>query len=245
MILSATRKPHKLTEYAGLVLRDGPVVYYRMDDTAGTQVTDLSPNRLHGTINGGVTRAQPGATHDGNFAMAFDGNSGYINVPLTSTTNIPSTAPMTIEAWVYPFSYNARSAPSGQSGWCIAATNGTGNNQGWSWGLDGNGGLWWWPAPYADVRYQSQVVALRQWSHIVLVSTGSQVSFYVNGRQIASAGNSGQGASNERFWVGGCGWVNGWTYGLIDEFALYARALTAQQVMDHYNAGRMGARRIN
>jgi hypothetical protein len=86
--------------YADLVRRDGASAYWRLGETSGLTAFD-SIGTAHGTISGGVMLNQAGPLGDGNRAMAFDGASGRIAVPVGAYSAF-GTQPFSLEAWVNP-----------------------------------------------------------------------------------------------------------------------------------------------
>ncbi len=73
------------SNYASAIVSLGPTAYWRLNESSGTTAFDYSGG-YNGTIAGGVTLAQPGATYPGlnagNTAYVFDGSSGVVNTPL-------------------------------------------------------------------------------------------------------------------------------------------------------------------
>src|SRR5690348_5065061 len=67
--------------YSATVLADHPVAYWRMDDTTGSTMADISGNANNGRYAGIYTLGQPGAiAGGGSTAVAFDGQSGAASV---------------------------------------------------------------------------------------------------------------------------------------------------------------------
>lgn len=82
---------------------DGPVAYWRLGESSGTNAADSSGNGLNGTYTGGVTLGQPGAlVDDANTAVAFNGSTGYVTVGAPAALKM--TTQFSVEAWVYPTS---------------------------------------------------------------------------------------------------------------------------------------------
>ena len=98
------------SSYSGTVLSmvgtgptQGLVSFWQLDDTSGTKALD-SADSHHGTYQGGFTLGavgllDSGASDSGNKAARFDGNSGCVTVPIK--TNL-SSASFTVEALVQP-----------------------------------------------------------------------------------------------------------------------------------------------
>lgn len=244
MILSAERRPFKTTEYAGIILNDKPVAYYRLDETSGTIAHDISGNGNNGTITGGVTLGQPGAIADGDTAMKFNGSSGYIGTSYVQT----SVTSYSIEAWVSTTDAPTGSVPivsdrgsgSGLS-LTLAMPFGSGGNV--AFGCDSNGifiGLQS-SGEYNDGKWH-HVVGTWDGQSDVAVSS-SQFSLYVDGVEASAIDDNIGSATAPLSGLGGTQIaysVWGYFNGLIDEVAIYNYALTAEQVQEHYNAGKTG-----
>jgi len=96
--------------------------------------------------------------------------------------------------------------------------NGTGGNLGW----DITGGT----------------STLNQWSHVVVVWSGSSASLFVNGQAITTT-NTGNGVYNpnttESFYLGALIAGGSPSTGYVDEVAYYPTALTGTQIENHYD----------
>lgn len=94
-IASPFKKNSKLT-YAQTVLQDGPVGYWRLQETSGTTAEDSSGNGNPGTYTGGFTLGQTGpfGTETG---VLFNGSTGYVTVP--SNSKLQLTSPFSLEMW--------------------------------------------------------------------------------------------------------------------------------------------------
>jgi hypothetical protein len=85
--------------YAQSVLEDDPVAYWRLGEGTGTAL-DRSSNGNAGTYVGGTS-----STEGISGATRFDGSSGYVRVPDSSTLNQPTNG-ITLEAWISPSAGN-------------------------------------------------------------------------------------------------------------------------------------------
>ena len=86
--------------YASNVLADSPASYWRLGERSGTVAAD-SAGSNPGTIKSGVTLGQPGAiTADTDTAMGFNGSTGYVSVPNSSSLNF--SGDFSLEAWALP-----------------------------------------------------------------------------------------------------------------------------------------------
>jgi hypothetical protein len=88
------------TNYDQAVLCDGPVGFWAMNLSTGTQEADLTGKGSNGTYKG--PRPTLAALPNGDQAANFNGSSNYLTVPSTAAFSIPSTGSLTWEAWIRP-----------------------------------------------------------------------------------------------------------------------------------------------
>jgi hypothetical protein len=226
------------TSYQTTVLGDSPSLYWRLG-TSGT--TDLSGNGRNGTAQGGVTigGATGAIAGDADAATDFDGSSDYVSS--TYKPFINSTT-RTFEGWAWRDSSAATSTlfgggqtttgqearlyiTSGSNDVNFQANHFAGTTQTWAAAWPGTG----------------------QWVHWVLIfnESADTAELFINGVSqtskaattpfITVAGNFELGTHIE-----GAG---GWWDGKLDEVAVYESALSAAQILEHYEAGVNGAGR--
>ena len=252
--------------YPAAVLADTPVAYYRLNE-AGPLLADIATNSGSLGVVGNATNF-PGAGHhaagaivgDPDTAMTFsaiDTNSTDGGVP----TIIPYNAALnpngsfTVEAWLRPTingNGNAQSPffnrdPADTSpnrfgwdffqrdasvGWNFRMFNGIGHDR----VFDVTGG------PYT----------VGQWCHLVAVYDASvpSATLYLNGAQVAAETTPQEGSFNPNpsFPMSIGSYSDGSQnpfIGDIDEFAVYGSALTAGQVLTHYQNGTNAARSVS
>src|SRR5256714_1109567 len=87
--------PAAAKTYTATVLADHPVAYWRMDETTGSTMADMSGNANNGHYVGIYTLGQPGALAGG--AVAFDGQSGAASVMNSPSLQVNT---VTIEMWI-------------------------------------------------------------------------------------------------------------------------------------------------
>jgi hypothetical protein len=89
--------------YEANVLADGPIAYWRLDETIGTTAENLGSigNDVDGTYEMGVTQGVTGlVSSDPNLAAQFDGLDDYVDIPDDEDLNLgPSRPQRTIELW--------------------------------------------------------------------------------------------------------------------------------------------------
>jgi hypothetical protein len=88
------------TNYDQTVLCDGPVGFWAMNMSSGTQEADLSGNGSTGSYKGPAPTLV--AMPNGDQAADFNGSSNYLTVPSKAAFSIPTTGNLTWEAWIRP-----------------------------------------------------------------------------------------------------------------------------------------------
>jgi hypothetical protein len=229
--------PSDLLTYPALVLRDGPMAYWRLGEAAGSgTVADSSGNGRTGTVVGGVTLGQAGPLADGNGAASCDG-TGY--VVIADASWFPAAAG-SLEMWVYPNQpvtdawsqkpfFGVRSA--GDVVAFYLALGGTNNYFPGLW----TGGTW--IANGAGPPFPTRPSVFQAWQHVVIVwANGAKPTVYING-QAGLVGN----ADYVSFTPTSLAMATEANLGrkskvVLDEIAIYPVALTLPQLAAHYAA---------
>jgi hypothetical protein len=227
------------TGYSSSVLADAPVAYWRLNEsTTGAAVLDATTNGNNGTYAGGVTLGVTSVpVLEPDTAATFNGSTGYVKVPSSSSLNSPSTA-ISLEAWVKPSaaysepivlkSFTSHVDPYYQYG---LFENGSGIRM----DLTLNGSR-------ISANSSGATLTVGAWNHVVATWDGSTIRFYVNGAAAGSTAASGtlstyatpvDLATYENLRTSGSSYFWG---GDLDEVAVYAKALSAVQVNSHYAA---------
>lgn len=216
--------------YAAAVLADEPVAYWRLGETSGNTAFDSSPNARHGSYQGGALLAQPGAiANDPDGAVRFDASS---LMDAGDIFGFEGSAAFTLEAWIRP-DISQEMIIGGKLHWDEIASA----HEGYLLDLDMQAGgvLKAWRMPSGGF-VQGGSVTLGTFSHVVLTYDGV-LSIYQNGQKLA--GNPASGSiplHSATFRIAdGENWVN--FTGVIDEFAVYDRALEANRILLHYEIG--------
>ncbi|MGS2617901.1 beta-N-acetylglucosaminidase domain-containing protein [Micromonospora sp. LZ34] len=218
--------------YPEFVAGANPTGYWRLGEAAGSETAvDSSASGQDGTYRDG---ARPGA--DGVLADdgAADVSAGYIDVPRSPGTNLKGA--FTLEAWV---KLDQLAPAPGQAiiesydtpavnGYVLRVDNGV--LQAWSLGTPGQG--------YGVVSGRTRLVPNR-WHHVAAVFDGSRLTVYLDGvadGSIATAVVPGSGTASLK--LGGRGDDTFQRLqGDLDEAAVYARALSAAELQEHFFAG--------
>jgi hypothetical protein len=229
--------------YQSIVQGDGPLAYYRLADTlpVDTAVNSGSIGAAGNGIHVGVAHRTTGAiVATGNAAAGYNGSGARTFVPFNATLNPAASKPFTIEAWVMPTIdglgnaqaplFNRHSAGNRQGWVFFQRASGTGfnfrmyNQNGSTQSIDITGG------PYT----------VGAWTHLVAVWDGATATLYVNGANVGSQTAGYVANTDAPFSIGAYGADNPGDNpftGSIDEVAFYTNALTAIQILNHYNNG--------
>ena len=214
----------------------GLVGYWSFDgqyttSTDGTK--DVSNNGNYGQFKNGV---KPVAGVVGQ-ALSFDGVDDYVQVSNSAILNI--TDAITVEAWVY----NTRTY------------GGASYDQIFGKAMDVAYSAYWqqssgiivfrlYLAATSTDKVQrnlnaNQKIEVNVWKHLVFTYNGSTMKIYVNGSLDNTVNYSGSiGTNADYFGIGKDPDRNYYFTGLIDEVRIYNRALSADEVMQHYQQTR-------
>ena len=223
--------------YAGQVLADAPVAYWRFDETAGTTAVDSSGHGNDATYQGGITLGVAGAiAGDGDTAAAFDGVTGFVTAGKRFA--FVGQAPFSVEAWVVAQSQAAYAG-------VVSRNDATGGppSEGYLLFLAPDGGAF--GLQRLDGANVSTAVSTAGASapaptHVVGTFDGVALVVYADGEpqgtQTASFALAGAVAD---FVVGAeAGGSGSFFAGTLDEVAVYDHALPVDRVRAHYLAGR-------
>ncbi len=235
-----------ITGYAKVVMADGPAAYWRLDEADGSSVAVDAA----GSFDGAYDTAGAGAYTPGVFTFGVDTGIPYETNKAVVVTNgarvkIPyalelnSYGPFAAEAWFKPSSLSVDSGDyrtafssegsgvGGPIGWLLYQQP----NHNWAWVVFADN----WISTFIGA---SVPIVANNWYHIVLQYDGSLFYVYVNGVLAGSQRYdifvpNRNGAIN-------LGWRsdNDWKpfAGAIDDVAFYNKALTPEQIQNHYLA---------
>jgi hypothetical protein len=197
----------------------------------------------HGTFFKGTTATIPSVTPSGKVGGAFSFD-GTIHVEVPDSAEL-RPAQITVEAWVFPTLFTLEHTT------IIARGNSTAGDDAWLLGLLGNatavngGQPHFQTSPFDDL-ITSTLIPLNQWTHLAASFDGTTKRLYVNGVLVASKGS----LSNLIYDPAGGPVTIGSKRtaepsnppftGILDEVALYNRALTGNEIVDIFNADRAG-----
>jgi PKD repeat protein len=222
--------PPSSGSYSQVVFGDNPLLYWRLSEGSGAFL-DQTANHNDASASGtGVARSQPSLlTSDSNASVKFtDGSSSVID---PTVIGLPSDR-ISVEAWI---------KTNGNANWIDYVKHAWGGTGGQGWNLFSNSagtltwGLYQSGGPQIVVTAPGLIKAGTVY-HVVGTYDGSALRLFANGQQVASAAvgalalnntvtgvNSGNTDTSAGVW--------------IDEVAVYPTALSAAQVLAHFNAG--------
>ncbi|HOM16014.1 MAG TPA: sialidase domain-containing protein [Thermoguttaceae bacterium] len=234
-------KIETVSDYVNLVAnKTGLVGYWRLGEGSGTtawEVLGLTGNGTYVNVASG-DYAKPGAIRfDPDTAVRFNGTNSYVNAGNDPDLN-GNWSGLTVAAWVYPDALNGVRLIAGKWAQTIAHDH---------FGLFlSNGKLLFAVANGAQAENgfssTSSLVA-NQWQFVVGTwdATTNQYSLYINGVLDSTGTRSATGlntSSGAPLGIGAqisnTGSVSRYFSGLIDEVAIYNRALSAQEIFQLY-----------
>ena len=247
------RKPHARSDgpYAKRVLRDRPIVYWRMEEIAGSIAED-AVGGLGASIEAGVALYLPGVDGRVGFKTA---SPPTLNAFSKSKINrsfhfaggrlgskVKLLGDYTIELWLWNgLPVDARSTTGhlyGRSGAVagfglseqlgIVGTSRPGLAGRLFFSVQGKGAN--------SMLFAQTPLQLRRWHHVVLVRKGNKVTLYLDGKSDpeVKAALPLLPSSQDTIYFGGDENSTFNFEGKLDEIAIYPRALTAREISSHF-----------
>ncbi|MFH1723936.1 MAG: LamG domain-containing protein, partial [Elusimicrobiota bacterium] len=205
----------------------GLMSYWGFEDGSGTAASD-SFDGNPGTVVGATwTTGKVGG------ALSFDGADDYVNTAPDIFSKSDFSNGATLEAWVYPTATPANAAT-------VLGIEGR-----FTINEDFDHANKWSATLYDGANHGATAdgtISVNQWAHLVAVWDTTRVILYVDGVQQADVPAVANFASIDvvsrpldigAFGGGPSQFFNG----LIDEAAIYNRALTPAEIAEHYSAG--------
>jgi len=209
-------------------ITDGLVGYWNLDSTAGSTVSDVSGNGNTGIVNGGGTWTNGKI----NGAFKSDGNTSYILVPDSPSTNVTG-AQISVSFWVYLNSTTGRNTNIIQK---------YSNNGGYVVSLSSSSYLEFYI--YNGTNYViagTSEISAGRWMHVVgMYDSTSGIKLYIDGvlKNSHTANGTINSSAGGNLYMARKGWngVNdNYLDGSIDDVRIYNRALSVAEITDIYN----------
>jgi PKD repeat protein len=229
--------------YAQAVTNDSPTFYYRLGESSGTTVANLSGavgnttqtvstiNNVNGTAGSGVTRGIPGAiSGDPNTGSRFNGTT---NGRIVTSPQVYSDDSVSLETWFRTSTASGKMIGFGNNGSI------TGNSSTYDQSLYLSGGRVSWSVFDSAMRtIQSPgTYADGNWHHTVATLGPDGMKLYVDGALVAPRAAPTNARGFYGYWkIGGDSTPSGNTgfTGDLDEVAIYKTVLPAAKVTRHY-----------
>ena len=239
-------------------IKDGLTAYYKLDETSGTSVADAVSGGTKGKVEGTATW---GAGKAGN-ALTFDGASTYVLVPAYK----PATKAISSAGWVKVAAGSAAAMAfirnaDGDVGVGVDQSGDRPSQFELGINADATTGAL---ALYTAIAAGPNIItltapttfALGSWQHVAFTADGAQLRLYVNGVEVANKVYLSDLIVPEVKWltlgarlsedttqtpsVIAAGDPPNMMSGQLDDFAVWARALTADEISKIFAAGQAG-----
>jgi hypothetical protein len=248
-------------DYPGTIAAQGAAGYWRLNETGTVSPLPLASNlgSVGSAGNGTYIEVNRGAAGipgaSGNTAAYCPGlvDGNRIRIPWQPQWN--TSGPFSVEFWTKPAQTNVAVSPASsvefittptqRNGWLFYQGNATppqnalANGSGWAIRQYNSTGLAVQTAAATDYTIDTN-----SWYHLVGVFDGTSIKLYVNGALAASTPFTSTARPNTNsaipltFGARADGVAGFFTYsGGLDEPAMYNSALSAAQVLTHYQAG--------
>ncbi|RYD69638.1 MAG: LamG domain-containing protein, partial [Verrucomicrobiaceae bacterium] len=208
---------------------------WHLDEATGTtalgSIKDNSGNGLNGTPVGGVTMGRFGKVSS---SAQMNGSTGYIDIG----TPIASSNDMTISAWIFVNAYPASRADliSNEDLTAVGFNLALYSDAGFTTG--------YFNGAYTEINNNGSVVPLGVWTHLLSVrnSLTGKIYLYKNGILVnQGAAGTSVSSSSRSVYFGNSPRVSRFFNGLMDEVAIWSRALDPKEILQLY---RRGANRV-
>ncbi|MHC4641048.1 MAG: FG-GAP-like repeat-containing protein [Planctomycetota bacterium] len=206
-----------IAEVAPPGLTEGLILYYSFyTDSDPATVVDISGKNNHGQVNGAkyISDEVLGG------AMSFDGQGDFVSVPNVLFKEF------TFSAWVKTLTSNINNRR------IFTLSDGE-----QCYGLQGNvgGGVGVYVSDNVEINEYNWHLGKYMWTHITVTHDGRRFAIYKNGR-LTEAGNIETNGVTGMLYIGGTSSHRGdFWYGMIDEVAIFNRALTDGEVKQLYS----------
>lgn len=236
-----------MSNYSDRILADGPVGYWRLNETSGTNFDDATANNRDGTGSGTMALNQTSAlnaTTGGGASIDFTAaNTAHITIADANDFSWSQATGLTVEAWL-------RADAQDADRWAITKMNSSGN---YEWGIRRDNARDGWSAVIFDGAGSNVYTVCggtavgAGFYHVVVVfkaNADAEIEIYVNGvidtpydEDTNDAGTpASSGTSGVR--IGARTDTNSGNWdGRVQDVAIYRKVLTATEIADHYAIG--------
>jgi concanavalin A-like lectin/glucanase superfamily protein len=247
--------------YADVVLSDGAIGYWRLNEASGDTARNLAPAGLDGKYVGKRVLADRSVFRD-TPAASFGGDREYVSIP--DHAPYQRLTRWSVEAWIDPAASTGRGAdvaflaPAWRSS-SMPFVLGYGSDDGafedarhvWAGFYSSTGfyrqllGVWSHIGEITGTwsrAVDTAVLPLGKWTYVVGTFDGSTIRLFKNGTLVdaAPAAGSPPAAGSVPLYIGSRWWLQSLQFftGSVDDVALYPKALDAKRIEKHYQAAR-------
>jgi hypothetical protein len=230
--------------YAQTIAVDAPAVHYSFDEAAGsnTAVNTGSDASFGGAVNGTITFETPSMSS--RLGTAADlGTDGWLEPGAALNDHLGFQANSTLEYFI-----KTDYAGNGTSDWHVASLYGGDDSQ--NTGRVGSGPEWWWGTLHDGkvgatgsgglTNFESNTaINDDEWHHIVMTRDGTNFKVYIDGvldKESTSFTSATDGHYYEEIGRNQNLGTASHLHAAIDELAAYDTTLSAEQVLNHYQA---------
>ena len=207
---------------------DSLKLYLPFEEGTGKVAKDKSGNGNDGTLEGGTKWI------DGKYgkAISLNGKDSGVTVPDSDSLDTPDE--ITVEAWIYPLSTNVDYPEIVLKGYGTAFEMCVLKDLAVDWEFHIGG--------WKTVNSGAGTISLKEWFHAAGTYDGKATKVYVNGVEMGEAGNSGAFGVNDAPVLVGYRLQNMtipdmFFDGIIDDVAIYNRALTEKEIQTDMEQG--------
>jgi hypothetical protein len=245
--------------YADMVLSDGAIGYWRLDETTGGTARNSAPAGRDGKYVGQRALSGRGVFRD-DPAAQLDGGREYVSIPAHAAYQ--RLTRWSVEAWVDPAAPTAKGAdiallgPAWRSN-SLPFVLGYGSYNGafkdarhaWAGFYSSTGfyrqllGMW---SHIGEITgtwsrvVDPAVLPLGRWTYLVGTYDGNTIRLYKDGALVNSTAVTGKppAAGNVPLYIGSRWWLRSRQFfsGSVGDVALYPKALDSKRVERHYSA---------
>ena len=207
---------------------DSLKLYFPFEEGAGKVAQDKSGNGNDGTLEGDTKWI------DGKYgkAISLNGKDSGVTVPDSDSLDTPDE--ITVEAWIYPLSANVDYPEIVLKGYGTAFELCMLKDLSVDWEFNISG--------WKTINSGAGIISLKKWLHAAGTYDGKSTKVYVNGTEMATASNGGAFGVNDAPVLVGYRLRDMTTPdmffdGIIDEVAIYNRALTEKEIRTDMEQG--------
>jgi hypothetical protein len=220
----------------------GLVAYWRLGETNGDRAADLSGEGHEGTYAPAAEQGAQGLiSGDSNLAVRLPGEpEGWVDAG--DVLDFPGLAPFSVEAWVGPAPFRvpyprlvqkeAADANSRRQGYLLYMSEETGRL-----------GFERWRDGEADVAITPDALPIDAVTHVVATYDGGVMRLYIDGTPVTEGPSRRELLDTDfTFRIGGRSDDASPFSGIIDEVAIYDRALSEEEITAHFDLGTEGGK---